>query len=368
MKHPRTYIVLTVVAVALALGVGCYYYVAYYIPEKEADLTMISLTNSKPTIQALYNGQYDAAIANLRSLIKQAPTKTEKARLQELLMAALYDKGSESETAEAASITYSIINDYSVPAWIRAMTYNTTSRVVYAHDLAFYKTYFNKAPLSDYINVPGTDDVRVQAGYLKMLQASDEIYPTSFAEYNIAGHYFMVDINNIPVQQTREELAALMQKYVVEGDTRDDSTLYAPYTIILNQLTRARAITLSNKILGKSPDTSEQAYKRVKAVADSLQESGVDMNNSKIQAVLLTWRFAYADFLLTVVGSGRTADIQKLLVPFGTTTSKDVIGFLVGLNHIGDLPSTNVTRTRALKLAAVSPEFKAFLIRTGVSF
>jgi hypothetical protein len=370
MKHPRTYIGLTIMAIVLALGAGFYYYRASYIPEKEAQLTMMSIAKSKPAIQSLYAGEYDSAIESLRSLIAQAPTRTDKARLQQLLMAALFDKGGDSNTMEAASLAYGIVNDYSVAPWVRAMAYNTISRVVLAHDQTFYQTYFNKSPFSDYANTQSAGVTHVQAAYLKILQVSDDIYPTSFAEYGIAGYYFMVSLNNTS-QQTPEELATLMQKYVAEGDTRDDFILYAPYTIILDQLTRARAITLSNKILKNHPtEDSERAYKQVQATAGALQGTGVDLNNPKIQAVLLTWRFAYADFLLTVIGTTRTADIKSLLVPFGTVTSSDIIGLLEkgSLRDVSHLPPTDITVVRAKKLATVSPEFKAFLVRMGVTF
>lgn len=372
MKHSRTYIVLTVLALVLALSLGAYYYSAYYIPQKEARLTMISLENSKPAIQAIYNGQYDSAIDTLRTLIKQAPTRSEQARLQELLMASLFDKGSASETAEAATLAYSIANDYSVPAWIRAITYNTISRVVLAHDLTFYKTYFNKPPFSEYLGTSGSDTARVVAANLKLLQVSDEVYPTSFAEYGIAGAYAgMLIYNTIPAHQTPQDIATLAQKYVAEGDTRDDDILYAPYTVILNQLFRARAVALSNKILkNHTPEETEQAYKRVGAVADSLQSNGADMNNPKIQAVLLTWRFSYADFLMTLFGESRTSDIKTILKPFATQATPEVIPFLEkgGLGEVGQLPTTDLVRVKALKLAAVSPEFKTFLIKMGVSF
>ncbi len=380
MKGSLKYIALAVVALLLVAGAGGYYY-AIYIPEKEAKQIMTSLNSSKPAIQALYSGQYDVAEAGLRALIKEAPTKSEEARLQELLMATLFDTGNESKMAEAASIAYNLINDYSVPAWIRAVTYNTLSRVVFAHitDISFYQTYLGRPPFDAYLGTSGTDRERMRNAYLALLQTSDEIYPTSFAEYALANHYFGVVIRTSPSQQVQEELAKLMQKYVAEGDTRDDSafvapgataSLYAPYTIILNQLFRAQAIALSNRILKNSPKESEEAYARVKTTIDSIESMGVDMSNPKIQAVLFTWRFAHADFLMTLFGTVRTQDIQTLLVPFGTLTSQDVINFLEKnmLENIRPSSSTNVVRARALKLAAISPEFKAFLVRTGVQF
>jgi hypothetical protein len=373
MNRPRISIVLTVAAIVFALGAGGYYYVAYYyVPQKEAQLTMTSLTQSKPAIQDLYSGHYDSAIDTLRTLIKQAPTKNEQARLQELLMAGLFDTGNEKDTAEGASIAYTIVNDYSVPAWVRALAFNTISRVVLAHDLTFYKTYFNKSPFSGYLGTSGTDTVRVRDADLKMLQVSDEIYPTSFAEYGIAGLYTgMLIYNNIPAQQTPQDIANLAQKYVEEGDTRDDYSLYAPYSVILNQLFRARAIAVSSRILkNHSPEEVEPAYKRVNMVVDSLQSTGADLDTPKVQAVLLTWRFSYADFLLTFFGESRTSDIKTLLEPFATRATPEVISLLEkgGLGEIGHLPATDPVLVKALKLAAVSPEFKAFLVRMGVSF
>lgn len=380
MKGFLKIIALAVAALVLVAGAVIYYY-RVYIPEKEAQLTMKSLGNSKPSIEALYSGQYSVAEASLRPLIKQAPTRSEEARLQELLMATLFDSGNESKMAEAASIAYNLVNDYSVPAWIRATTYNTLSRVVYAHynDISFYATYLNKPPFDAYLSTSGTDRERMQNVYLKLLQVSDEIFPTSFAEYALANYYFGISLNTSSTQQTQEDLAKLMRKYVAEGDTRNDSafvapgataSLYPPYTIILNQLFRAQAIALSNTIIKGSSQESEEAYMRVKTVADSLQSRGEDMNNPKTQAVLFTWRFSYAAFLLKVFGDVRTSDIKTLLAPFETLTSQDAINFLENsmLGRIRQSSSTSGDRANALKLAAVSPEFKAFLIRVGVKF
>ncbi|OGC96519.1 hypothetical protein A2590_02350 [Candidatus Adlerbacteria bacterium RIFOXYD1_FULL_48_8] len=381
MRSSLKYIALVIIALLLAAG-ATFYYVSIYFPGKEAQLTMTSIKNSKPAVDALYTGQYDIAETNLRALIEQAPTKSERARLQVLLMATLFDAGKDSANAEAASIAYNLVNDYSVPAWIRVTAYNTLARVVYAHinDVSFYKTYFNKPPFDVYLGTSGTNQARMWDAYFALFKASDEIYPTSMAEYSIAGYYFMLLVTNSPIQQTREEVAALMQKYVAEGDTRDDRvsqapgvaiSLYAPYTLILNQLIRAQATALSNKILKNHPaEESETAYIKVKTVAEYVQSTGVDMNNPKIQAVLFTWRFAYADFLMTIFGSDRADDIKTVLAPFGTLTSTSVINFLEkgGVGGIQNLPATNEIRIKALKLANVSPEFKAFLTRMGVKF
>ena len=372
MRSSLKYIALVIIALLLAAG-ATFYYVSIYFPGKEAQLTMTSIKNSKPAVDALYTGQYDIAETNLRALIEQAPTKSEKARLQVILMATLFDTGKESDAEEAASLAYTLINDYSVPAWIRATAYNTLSRVVYAHTdtISFYTTYFNKAPLDSYLGTSGTDTDRIWSAYLKLLQVSDDIYPTSLAEYGIARYYVMFLSDNSLTQQKREEIAVLMQKYIAEGDTRKDGGLYAPYNIILNQLSRADAIALSNKILQNHDLVeSEQAYVQVKTVADGIESGGVDMNNSKIQAVLFTWRFTYAGFLLTEFGTARTPDIQNLLAPFGTLTSQDIITFLkkAKIGSIQDIPSTSGRYIKTLKLAAISPEFKTFLVRTGTKF
>src|SRR3989339_36202 len=140
MRSSLKYIALVIIALLLAAG-ATFYYVSIYFPGKEAQLTMTSIKNSKPAVDALYTGQYDIAETNLRALIEQAPTKSERARLQVLLMATLFDAGKDSANAEAASIAYNLVNDYSVPAWTRATAYNTLARVVYAHinDVSFYK-------------------------------------------------------------------------------------------------------------------------------------------------------------------------------------------------------------------------------------
>ncbi len=373
MKIRTTLLFICVLLLCCVAGAGGYYYFKIYLPAREHTLVMNSIQESHPARNALYAGDNATAISTLRSLIAKAPTKEERARLQHLLILGLFNIDNEADTSEAVSLSYTLINDYSVPAWIRALTLNHLALFMHGGGVNFYKKYFTQPPLDAFINTSGNDSTRAWTAYYKILALSDETYPTSYAEYSIAGNYYagLLLSSRITTDQTPEAIATLMQKYVAEGDTRNDAYFYSADTIIIDGLYRARAMALSSRILkNKTPSDIEPYFKAVQTTIDQFKAKGQDMNLPAVEAAVLRWRFAYADFLLTNFGNTRNSSIVTLLAPFGSAdaTSPEIIGRLESIALIPTLSANDPTVVKAKNLAAISPEFKAFLVAEGVKF
>jgi hypothetical protein len=308
------------------------------------------------------SGEYALSIDQVRALITSAPDKTEAGRLQLLLASSLVARNQEGDAAQATVILQKIYNDYSVASWVRALALNNLAVLVLAHTSSFYTKNITELPFSTYLSSSSsTDYENVSRAYLQILQLSDETYPTSAAEYAIAGNYYAYAILNFPPSDTEQKnIAKKMQNYIAEADKRDDKSFYTPTGLILNQLNRAFALNVSGTILGnKTLNEQEDAYKAIFSVADTN-----NISNPVASASLLVARFLYADFLMRNFNSTRNTDIQLLLLPFGQITSTNAaFGWLAALKN---LPDSSYTKKEALALGKISPEFKQFLLATGV--
>jgi len=370
MNKGTRYALLGLLLFLLVAGIGGYYYYAhYYLPTKIATLTAMSIQQSQPARDSFNTGDYTTSINNLQTLITQAPTSAERARLQLLLASDLLYRDQGNDFSQSISLFKQIINNFAAAPVTRAISLNNIAKIVLAQNSTFYKDNFTDAPLSTYLPASGSDSDKVEAAYLKILQLSDETYPNSQAEYSIAGNYYAPLIQNNEVAATNlQTTATLMQKYVTEGDSRNDQQLYSPGGLVFNQLYRADALSVSGAILDTpSVQVREDAFKTGLALSDGYEKTQYSESPTVIGGDLKI-RFDYSNFLMQNFTSTRDADIQTLLIPFGSIASSSAaITFLGSLGTLTTNPSGAYVNMVAYKLADISSDFKTFLSTIGVN-
>jgi len=190
-----------------------------------------------------------------------------------------------------------------------------------------------------------------------MLKDAESIYPTPYAEYNIAYSYALL-INAGKLADgsaSNNEMAREIQKYVKKGDeTIAADANYASNILAYLYYQRAWSLSYSGKILNNMTlDERESAYK------DAIAKISVLPTDPYVVTSLFRARFKYATLLLNNF-KGREADIQKLLKPFGTLDTNLSDNKIVS-NYFKNLQHTNSPVT----LAQISTEFKVFLLKLG---
>lgn len=325
----------------------------------------MSIQESQPAREAYDKGDYTTSINSLKSLTEKAPTKTERGRLQLLLASNLVARNQGDDFVEGARLYLQITNDYSIDAWIRALALKNIAHMVLVKPVNFYTSTFTTQPLNTLLPSSGSDRTKLNIAYLKILQLSDETYPTSGVEYTIAGSYYAPQVqNNYVAQDELKNVALLMQKYVAEGDTRQDQQFYSSNGLLLNYLNRARAIWVSSTILkNKTNEEQENAFKKALLASDEALKSS---KSAPVEAAALATRFYYAAFLLETFGNTRSSDIQELLKSFSAPVNSAVrfnMGLLGSLHNQDSLSYAKIT---AIKLANSSKELGSFLDETGV--
>lgn len=335
--------------------------VAYYFIYNHQMKAGVYNQKSRDTLQTFYTGDYEIAAQQLRELIADAPNKSEKGRLQLLLAASLSKSENNEDRVASVKIYKDIVNDYSIPPIWRALALNNIAFLVNGRDVSFYKLYFPESPYSSYLPTAGSDVSRVQTAYFNILKASDEIYPNSFAEYSIAGNYYVLltAMNNSPLEDIKGTYE-LIQKYVEEGDSRKDANLYSPSMLVTSLYFRALAINESGRELGNiDTQTREDAFK---LVLTAVSESGSAANNPDLINMAMLTRWFYADFL-NGLEENRDSDIITLLSPFSDLPSEKAPRMF--LSSVSGSDVYNIKK-RSLSLAAISPEFKKFTERIGI--
>lgn len=353
--------VLGVVAVAAA----AWAFARHSRPPSVEQMTQTSLQQSVPLRNAYYNGDYNGPIADLPALIANAPTRSERARLQLLLASSLLARNQGDDLVQGVSLIKKIVNDYSVDPWIRAVALSDLARIVPGNSVAFYAQNLTDDPFSTYLPSTGSDTQKLDTAALKILQLADDTFPNSATEYLTLGSYYLPALEGGWIASTDlASTAKTMQTYVMEGDFRNDQNLFSPSTVLFGLTYRARALWQTALILkNKTLDEQEVAFKNIFSTADAYQKSGTNMDGPIVAAAVLRARFWYADFMLNNGGHSRAGEIEAILRPFGSASPSNSY---VRLFATADTVTFDKRKTEAIKLAAISPEFKSYMVAMGI--
>lgn len=346
MKNKIFLSILGALVLLCCVALGVYY--LYLRP-----LAMQNPSNSNAVINALSSQDYNSAITLALAGLKNPQDPFQKGQLTLLLAESLWARNQNDDRVQAIKYYKQVVNDYTIPPSIRASSLNDIAIVVLGNSLSFYRTNFPEAPYPSFISTSTTmsDSVKLMEVYANILKLSDDTYPTSFAEYALAGNYYTPSLyfkNNL--SGTPEEMAKKMQVLIKEGDTRNDQSISAPLTVSLGYLYRALAINISGEVLGNyGLQEMEDAYKLVLTTESNF---GRDDSAASSRA-----RFYYAGLLLAPLPE-RKGDLVALLTPFSHIQPNDpAAAFFSGIKA---RPNTDPLKVVAVKLTTLSPDFKEF--------
>lgn len=349
--------------VILIVGGVFYYYTNK--PPKENTMTSFN-AKVKSAIPGHVSGDYVTSIQTFSDLVKNAPDKITETRAKWFLAANLFRRNEGDDRARAMAYYKGIINDYSIPAAMRARTVADMAAFVSGEDASFFQLYLAEPPYDTFLQ--GADGrYDVTRAVMKLYEYSDEISPNFIAEYGVAYFRGSLSANSISVEGISEkENAQLVEKYLLLADEKmpsADLSEYLPSVIARQYLWRATMMGLTGRILGSiNREEKEVAYQLALKKATG-NPSDALMRNAEMDA-----RFFYAGFLQANFENGsRFNDITELLKPFALAKS-DPIRYALTRNRFTSMEKqadTNFSKGRAVKLAQISPEFKEFLLSVG---
>lgn len=320
--------------------------------------------------KALYHlGDYESSTNEFSNLVADAPDKVAEGKLKIFLANSLFARNENGDMARGVKELKSVINDFKISPYIRALALNVVARTVRSQNESFYQSNFTEPPFDSFVADSGKGRFNIFPIYLKILQLSDETYPNSYAKYAIAGDcYAPLLTNNVPVGTTTpEQVARIMGDYIKKADAMDDASMYATNVSLWRYLYRAIAINTINRTLKlDNLNEREQAFRLI-IEKGALHENGSDHLSL---FVLMDGRFFYANFLSINFGPERYPDIIAVLKPFEKASSEPGEAFKavrVRFTKLKDASDKDFVKTRAIALAKISPEFNDFLRGVGFS-
>ena len=133
------------------------------------------------------SGNSEDAIAEFSRLLKEAPDKASEGKLKVLLAGNLFSRNSGGDRAEAVNLYKSVVNDYKIPAYVRALALNNIANIVSDQNESFYKLYFPESPYQGFMPSTGSENFKVYRAYAQILTLSDQVYPTSATVSKLRG-------------------------------------------------------------------------------------------------------------------------------------------------------------------------------------
>lgn len=311
-----------------------------------------------------FSGDYSIAIDDYKRLLDRAPDKAAEGKLKILIAGSLFLRNENDDRVRSIKMYKSVINDYKIPPYVRALALNDIASLVIGQNEAFYELYFPEAPFNSYLSDSKTSASRVSAAYLKILELSDETYPNSYAEYAIAGNYYTPLLVNSKLEGIDSaQIARKIQDYIKRGDSQSDEGIYSTFLVLRGLLYRATALNASNRVLDNVPREQREESFRLIFQKWSPYES---TNDSFSHFTVMKARFFYANFLLESFGLERLEDIKELLKPYATAVYGLDLASELTRNYFAEFKSGERFITiSALRLAEASPEFREFLINVG---
>lgn len=313
------------------------------------------------------SGDRDEAIEAFQKLLPDAPNKTEEGKLKILLASQLFFRNDNGDRAEAVKLYKSVINDFTMPPYVRAIALNNVASSIVGQSISFYKLHFPEPPFNEFIPSTGSDNFKLTHAYMKILELSRDTYDTSAAAYEIAGNYYAPALSIVPSNarkervagMTEEDAARLIERYVSEGDELKDEDLHLPHVNAEKYLFRALALNTSGRVLNRDLEEREEGFKRVLQYGTRYDTGSYE----KTQEVLLQARFFYADFLSENFGEERHNDIREILAPFGAAARGTDFSSVKTREYFSRrmaAQSGNIVKSRSGNLIEISPEFKEF--------
>jgi len=375
---PRTLLAYSVILL-LVVGGFAYYYFPVTPPPQEPSSYTPSTVNYRSSAEykaandQLTAGNYEQAVTSFQKLAETAPTPAAYAASMTMLAYSLYGNGDIGGAAEAYKIQ------------IRNEKGNTPAGVALAlNELGFItdlvednpeileKYIYNTPPYSDYLKKANGNYFMAD---IEIFKQADALYPTAWSKYEIAYKearllYAALNDTSNPGSVNMQDLATDIQANVLAGDK-----LIATEPVLASVLSnapamwsqlyvfRAFALDHSNRVLKTLSDAHvNEAYELALPFVDG------DLGNVQNQTMAANARFFYAASLIAREGETAKARIVSLLSFFGnpSQTGKGGLSSANFIKYVSlDDPRINPLTSEIVRLAALSPEFKKFVLQAG---
>ncbi len=350
----------------LLLGIlsGLYYYVYVMSNDPKKDLSEF-VSAYKAFEMPHHQGNVDEAVPALRQLLTDAPTPMWAAQVKLKLAYDLFLRNRGNDRQEAYGLYKVVASDEDAPPLYRALALTDMTFTVHVvDDESLATTYiFNELPYSQFLEQAGGD---VNIALRRMYELSDSIYPNAFAKIQIALLYARrLNSGKTVPEQTREETAELIQKYLKDADPLLTAVPYEKSKLAQLYLSRATSLGTSERVLRNvSLSDLEEAYKQSIEIAVSAGNEDVHA-----RAVANLARLFSAVAIYSRAGKERESDVRNLLetVTTNVTSTSDVSNDMV-LQYLGNIsarPQSDFVKLQIVALGEVSPEFKDLLRKLG---
>lgn len=365
---------LVLIAFILVIVGGCAYYFYFYkntpieqTSDQDNTTTMNTFRNQYLEASELASsGKIDEAIMKLSSLAENTPNSEEGGKVKIMLAGNLFSRNSDSDRVTAINLYKEVINDATIPPYVRALALNNVANIVKGQNESFYRLYFTDDYFKDLMPTEGTQTYKTNKAYLNILEKSDQIFPNSYAKYSIAGNYYAPALAEVQDNTKNERLdnmrpteaAEIMARLIAEGDELDDEYLHVKQVNIQKYLYRAIAINTAGRILGHDIEKRESGYRFA-----LLKGAEIAENDEKSLAILLRIRLFYANFIFKYKDENEYDAIRELLIPFrevASSNSYSATNIKDFYKNIVTGEESHVLKPAFQKFVEISDDFRVF--------
>ena len=283
-----------------------------------------------------------------------------------ILATALFSRNTGTDRQQAAVMLKEIIADQTLSAAIRASAYSYMAswQYTYGSQEVMKEYVFNTSPYSDYL-AQQKGDVTEATVYL--LTLANNLQANAFNNYESAG-LLAFKLRNMYIESTnkeQQEVARRAQAYIVSGDSLmqevQTSSFYQqnPGALLFLYTTKSIALATTQPFFPESisnakvSDSFEKALSSIEAAKGSLQAKFTAPNA----------RFEYAVWL-TATKDSKDANTKAAEI-VSSIRAGDSESFDSYIKTIHARTSRSYAKRGAIRVAAVSPEFKKYLLSQG---
>ena len=285
-------------------------------------------------------------VEKAKSLVTQAPTKTQKDRAKILLAGTLYGA---RDLANAIPLYKELALDTTASPPIRAQALNDLETIVSVQSPSFYRKYFPEQHFANYLS--GTSTIFHVCDSL--LKESLSISPTSFANYALANLYTPL-LWQAQAAKTKTAVAKQIQGYITAGDTIQDGIYYSDRIKLSRLLQRAIALSASGAVLGTPETTLEKGYEDIFSQQKYLS---VTSSNPFEYEIVLRAKLFYAIFL-SEQKPLQTEKIKDVLSAFSSVDPQDAT-LTLHFMYLKRSAGPSLLKSEQM-LETISPEWKKF--------
>ncbi len=363
----NSFFIMAIVVVLIAILSGAYFFYSKISSRQKSEQFLSSYNKALALSRVL--GKEDETIEKFKEALSLAPDAEVSANITLITALDLYARNRGNDRVEAVGLIKNIIKNSNISAPRRAAALNGLAMILISDsaidiDEGFAKKYvFNDEPYAGYLSKTNEDVWRATR---MISEEADKLHPSRLSKTTIA---LMIarDLYNGKTEPglSQKDTAYLIQKNISESDTIIDdpnfSFLSAEQALLMTE--RATALGISELVLKNiSQNDIEAAYKQAISAADS------DTGNFNSQLMGMYARFNYAKHLIGSFGDSRKSEILPLLAEIISADRPQYKSFHNFLGVIAGYPKDNLMKISTLKLAVLSPDFRAFLTRYGWSF